>query len=129
MLEFISTKQGDPERGPMVRLRSSEARIRLVEDGELVWVHGPRRKEVAVLVIDEAIPAGKVALADIAGVTVDGARRNREARSRHSSPGDKSADGSFQEAATARPVDNRRPRRIRDTHSRARLWRRRWFSR
>lgn len=70
VLEYISTKKGDPERGPLVRMRSSEARIRLVQDGELVWVHGPRRKEVAVLVIDEEIPAGKVALRDIAGVTV-----------------------------------------------------------
>jgi hypothetical protein len=35
-----------------------------------VWVEGPRRKEIAVLVIDESIPEGRVALRDIAGVTL-----------------------------------------------------------
>ena len=68
--EYVATKRGDPERGPMARLRSSEARIRLIQDGELVWVEGPRRKEIAVLVIDESIPEGRVALRDIAGVTL-----------------------------------------------------------
>ena len=68
--EYVATKRGDPERGPMARLRSSEARIRLVQDGELVWVEGPRRKEIAVLVIDESIPEGRVALRDIAGVSL-----------------------------------------------------------
>jgi len=68
--EYISTKKGDAERGPMVRMRSSEARIRLLQDGELAWVAGPRRQELAVLVIDDTIPAGNVALRDVAGVTV-----------------------------------------------------------
>ena len=70
VLEFISTKKGDKDRGPMIRMRSSEARIRLLQDGELAWVQGPRRNELAVLIIDESIPAGKIALRDIAGVTV-----------------------------------------------------------
>jgi hypothetical protein len=70
VIEYVSTQKGEGERGPMVRLRSSEARIRLIEGGELVWVAGPRRQELALLVIDEAIPPGHVALRDIAGVTV-----------------------------------------------------------
>lgn len=70
VVSYTSTRKGDAERGPMVRLRASEARIRLVENGELVWVAGPRRQELAVLVVDEAIPPGHVALRDIAGVTV-----------------------------------------------------------
>ena len=70
VLEYVSTKKGDPDRGPLVKLRSSEARIRLLEDGELVWVAGPRRQEIAELLIDDSIPPGKVALRDIAGVTV-----------------------------------------------------------
>jgi len=68
--EYTSTKKGDPERGPVVRLRRSEARIRLVDNGELVWVRGPRRKEIAVLVIDDSVPEGKAALRDIGGVTL-----------------------------------------------------------
>ncbi|HVF39012.1 MAG TPA: hypothetical protein VM939_03860 [Gemmatimonadaceae bacterium] len=70
VLQFIATRKGDTERGPMVRMRSSEARIRLVQDGELVWITGPRRHELGVLEIDESIPPGHVILRDIAGVTV-----------------------------------------------------------
>jgi anaerobic selenocysteine-containing dehydrogenase len=70
VIEYVSTKKGDRERGPMVRLRDSEARIRLIQDGELVWVAGPRRQELALLVVDDAIPSGRVALRDIAGVAV-----------------------------------------------------------
>lgn len=68
--EYISTQKGDAERGPMVRINTSEARIRLLADGELVWVAGPRRNELAVLMIDDSLGAGHVALRDIAGVTV-----------------------------------------------------------
>lgn len=70
VIAYTSTRKGDPDRGPMVRLRGSEARIRLVQDGELVWVAGPRRQELALLVIDDDIPEGHVALRDIAGVTI-----------------------------------------------------------
>ena len=70
VIEYISTRRGDAERGPQVRLRESEARIRLVQDGELVWVAGPRRKELAVLQVDDSIPPGYVALRDVAGVTL-----------------------------------------------------------
>ena len=68
--EYISTHKGDEERGPMVRINGREARIRLLEDGELVWVAGPRRNELAVLKIDDSLGAGHVALRDIAGVAV-----------------------------------------------------------
>lgn len=70
VIEYVSTRKGDADRGPMVRLRGAEARMRLLEDGELVWVAGPRRQELALLMIDEAIPPGHVALRDIAGVTL-----------------------------------------------------------
>ena len=70
VIEYVSTKKGDAERGPMVRLNSREARFRLLENGELVRVAGPRRQEFAVLLIDDSIPKGNVALRDVAGVTV-----------------------------------------------------------
>ncbi len=70
VIAYASTRKGDEDRGPMVRMRGSEARFRLIQDGELVWVAGPRRQELAVLVIDEGIPEGHVALRDIAGVTI-----------------------------------------------------------
>lgn len=66
--DYISTRSGDPERGPMVRLHPTEARKRLLEDGELVWVYGPRRHELAVLVVDDAVSPGNVVARDILGV-------------------------------------------------------------
>ena len=70
VIEYVATRRGDEERGPMVRMNGAEARIRLIQDGELVWVQGPRRKEIAVLMIDDTLGARQVALRDIAGVTV-----------------------------------------------------------
>jgi len=70
VIEFIATHRGDPARGPLVRMRESEARIRLIEDGELVWISGPRRQELAVLSVDDTVPSGYVILRDIAGVTI-----------------------------------------------------------
>lgn len=69
VVEYTSTKKGDKERGPLVRMRAAEARIRLIQDGELVWVVGPRRSELAELRIDDRIAEGNVYLRDIAGVT------------------------------------------------------------
>jgi len=66
---FISTRAGDPARGPMVRLNPSDARLRLLVDGELVWVHGPRRQELAVLEVDDGVPPGNVVARDILGVS------------------------------------------------------------
>ena len=67
---FIGTRSGDPERGPLIRLNSNEARLRLILDGELVWVHGPRRQELAPVQIDDQVPRGGVVVRDIAGLTV-----------------------------------------------------------
>jgi len=66
--QYISTRPGDAERGPLVRLHSSEARRRVMEDGELVWVYGPRRHELAVLVVDDTVPPGNVVARDILGI-------------------------------------------------------------
>ena len=66
---FISTRSGDPERGPMVRLHPTDARARLLEDGELVWVYGPRRQELAVLELDERVPLGNVVARDVLGIS------------------------------------------------------------
>ena len=66
--QYIATRAGDAERGPLVRLHPTEARRRLVEDGELVWVYGPRRHELAVLVVDDSVSPGTVVARDILGV-------------------------------------------------------------
>ena len=65
---YISTRTGDSERGPLVRLHLTDARRRLLEDGELVWVYGPRRHELAVLVVDDAVSPGSVVARDVLGI-------------------------------------------------------------
>jgi anaerobic selenocysteine-containing dehydrogenase len=65
---FIGTRKGDPERGPKVWMRESEAKLRLVQEGEMVWVFGPRRHDLAELAIDDSIPRGYIVVRDIAGV-------------------------------------------------------------
>ena len=70
VVDYVSTHKGDADRGPMVRMHSKEARFRLLENGELVRISGPRRQEFAVLLIDDSILPGNVALRDVAGVAV-----------------------------------------------------------
>jgi anaerobic selenocysteine-containing dehydrogenase len=66
---LIATRAGDAERGTEVRMRSDDARTRLISDGELVWVHGPRRQELATVRIDDTLPRGDVVLRDVAGAS------------------------------------------------------------
>ena len=67
---FISTRKGDAERGPMVRMRPDDALVRLVTDGELVRVVSDRRQELAVLETDETLPRGGVVLRDVVGASI-----------------------------------------------------------
>lgn len=66
---FISTRKGDPERGPMVRMRPDDALVRLVTAGELVRVVSARRSELAVLEVDDTLPRGGVILRDVVGAS------------------------------------------------------------
>jgi hypothetical protein len=65
---FISTRVGDDDRGPMVIMHPENARERLLVDGELAWVYGPRRHELATVRVDEIVPIGDVVLRDVVGV-------------------------------------------------------------
>ena len=67
---FIGTRAGEADRGPQIRLNAEEARFRLILDGELVWIYGPRRHELAPVLIDDSVPRGGVVVRDIVGVTV-----------------------------------------------------------
>ena len=67
---YVATRAGEEDRGPLVRLRADEAAKRLIQDGELVWVYGPRRHDLAPAVIDDEVPRGGVVVRDIAGVAV-----------------------------------------------------------
>jgi anaerobic selenocysteine-containing dehydrogenase len=64
---FIATRSGDAERGPMVTLHPKDAADRLVNEGELAWVYGPRRHELAEVRLDDTLNRGDVVLRDVAG--------------------------------------------------------------
>jgi anaerobic selenocysteine-containing dehydrogenase len=66
---FHGTRVGDPDRGPQVRLHPDDAQARLLVDGELAWVYGPRRQELATVIIDDSMRRGDVGLRDIAGAS------------------------------------------------------------
>ena len=68
VMGFVATRAGDADRGPLVRIRGDEAAKRLLTDGEVAWVYGPRRHELATVMIDEEVPRGGVIVRDIAGV-------------------------------------------------------------
>ena len=68
VMGFIATRRGDPERGPLVRIRSDDAAKRLLTDGEVAWVYGPRRQELATIILDDSVPRGGVVVRDIAGI-------------------------------------------------------------
>lgn len=65
---FVATKRGDEDRGPLVTMNEREARVRLLTDGELAWVYGPRRGELATLRIDDTVRDGDVIVRDILGI-------------------------------------------------------------
>ena len=65
---YIATKRGDAERGPAVRVRSDDATLRGVNDGELVWIYGPRRHDLATVIVDDTLPRGGVVVRDVAGI-------------------------------------------------------------
>jgi hypothetical protein len=65
--ELIATRNGDADRGPAVYLHPADARNRLLNDGELAWVYGPRRHELATVILDEAVGVGDVVLRDLVG--------------------------------------------------------------
>ena len=68
VLALVATRSGDVERGPAIRMRSEEARLRMLVHGELVWIRGPHdRNELATLIIDDAVPRGEVILRDVVG--------------------------------------------------------------
>jgi anaerobic selenocysteine-containing dehydrogenase len=64
---FIATKPGDAERGPMIMMHPQDAKNRTLSEGELAWVYGPRRHELATVKIDPGARLGDVTLRDIMG--------------------------------------------------------------
>ena len=69
VVSLIATRLSDEDRGPMVVIHPDDARSRLLTDGELAWVYGPRRHELATVRIDEDVRRGDVILRDIIGAS------------------------------------------------------------
>lgn len=59
----------------MVRMSGADAKLRLLQPGELAWVYGPRRHDLAVVEVDDAVPRHGCELRDVAGVAVSEAVR------------------------------------------------------
>jgi anaerobic selenocysteine-containing dehydrogenase len=53
----------------MVFMHPDDARERLLMDGELAWVYGPRRHELAVVRVDDEMRLGDVMLRDVVGAS------------------------------------------------------------
>ena len=70
VVQFLATRTGDEERGPLVSLNASEAQLRGLSDGELVYVQGPRRRELAEFRVNDTLPRGGALVRDVAGVTL-----------------------------------------------------------
>ncbi len=67
---FVGTRLSDPDRGPQVRIHPEDAKWRLLTEGELAWIYGPRRQELATVVFDESMHRGDIGLRDVAGASV-----------------------------------------------------------
>jgi len=67
--ELIATRSGDAHRGPAVFMNPNDAKERLLNEGELAWVYGPRRHELATVILDPKITSGDVTLRDVLGAS------------------------------------------------------------
>ena len=69
VLELIAPRVTEPARTTMIWMNAADARMRSLTDGELVWVYGPRRHELAGLEVDDTIPRGHCILRNVAGAS------------------------------------------------------------
>ena len=67
--ELIATRSGEAHRGPAVFMNPGDAKERLLNDGELAWVYGPRRHELATVNLDDEVKLGDVVLRDVLGAS------------------------------------------------------------
>jgi anaerobic selenocysteine-containing dehydrogenase len=66
---LVATRAGDAARGPQVTLNPADAASRLLNEGELAWVYGPRRQELAEVRLDQSVTLGEVVLRDVVGAS------------------------------------------------------------
>ena len=66
---LIATRKGDADRGPAVYMNPADARERLLNEGELAWIYGPRRHELATVVLRDDQKLGDITLRDVLGAS------------------------------------------------------------
>ena len=66
---MIATRRGDDDRGPAVFMHPGDAAQRLLNEGELAWIYGPRRHELATVHLDGSLTSGDVILRDVLGAS------------------------------------------------------------
>jgi len=64
---LVATRKGDAARGPAIFMNPKDAGSRLLNEGELAWVYGPRRHELGTVILDDKLRVGDVILRDIVG--------------------------------------------------------------
>lgn len=67
VIDNIASFPGDSDRGPTVFIRSDDAAVRLLSDGELARIIAERRSELAEIRIDDSLPRGAIMLRDVLG--------------------------------------------------------------
>jgi anaerobic selenocysteine-containing dehydrogenase len=67
VVNLLVSRKDDADRGPMVVMSEVDAKARLLTDGELAWVYGPTRHELATVRIDPTARQGDVVLRDVFG--------------------------------------------------------------
>lgn len=75
VIAHAATRLDESERGPQVRMCAADARLRMLADGELAWVRGPRGQHIAEVVVDDEIPEFACVLRDAPRVSVGDAVR------------------------------------------------------
>jgi anaerobic selenocysteine-containing dehydrogenase len=75
VIAHVATRMDEPERGPQIRMSSPDARLRMVTDGELAWVRGPRGQSLARVAVDDDVPEHGCVLRDVPSVSVGDAVR------------------------------------------------------
>lgn len=76
VVRYVATRKGDAERGPAIWMCSADARVRLMLDGELIWIHAPHGgQQLATLGIDDTVEPHTCVLRDIPGVVLSEAIR------------------------------------------------------
>lgn len=70
VVRFVDTKPGDQQRGPEIRVQAWEAHLRGLHDGDLAWVYGPRRHDLARVRVDDSVARGEAIAQDIGGLAV-----------------------------------------------------------